>query len=159
MFVGYRNREEIISARFREVRRDKTAPKVTVGLLPPSPGFRLPTSSGCSTTLSPGLIAKLWCLNCKEAAASQSQDDSLSNLPNIFICVSRERVSSQPLPAITEPLTCGNRLLCAPGLPPLVVACMHLCKPLLSELCVLMYSVPSVFPPNPGLIHSVHVFW
>lgn len=157
--MSYRNHKEIISEQFREVGDDKTAPKVTVGLLPPSPGFRLPTSSGCSTTLSPGLITKLWCLNCKEAPAIQSQDDSLSKLPNILICVSRERVSSQPLPAITEPLTYGNCLLCAPGLPPLVVAYMHLCKPLLSELCMLMYSVPSVFPPNPGLIHSVHVFW
>lgn len=156
----YRNHEEIISERFREVEGDKTAPKVTVGLLPPSPGFRLPTSSGCSTTLSPGLIAKLWCLNCKEAPAIQSQDHSLS-----LICPTSTSVfpgrgcQANPFLPLQNPSPVGTAccvpLVSHPWSLPICIFASH-CS---LSFVMLMYSVPSVFPPNPGLIHSVHVFW
>lgn len=154
--MGNRNHEEIIGEWFREVGDDKTAPKVTTALLPPSLGFGLRISSGCTTSLLLVSSQRSFAWTAKELLQFTGWL-SFQFTQHHHLCFSGE--SFKPNPSFDYKTPHLWELLCARGLPFLVFTCVCLFKSLLSELCVLMYSLPSVLPTNPGLIHSVHVFW
>lgn len=85
---------------------DKPSAKGTGELLSLDLGFRFPTCWGPTTTL---LIS----LHSRDDWSANSATGQFSNLPNIFVSVSVEKVPSQPLILIT--FICEKRLPFALG--------------------------------------------